>query len=306
MADVTHSSGGYLHLPEGWERVSAGGPGPFVTSEVLRRPDGTLVRWRSRSHRKGRGGGVRAAEGHDRQGVWWRPDRLDWWIGVLFAVGSLCFALASSASQWGSASRPWIGATFFAGSLFFTTAAYLQYSQAANVEHGVGANGSPRARWRVASWEPRRIDWVASAVQLVGTLFFNLSTFTALNHDLSVHQSNVRVWTPDALGSICFLVASELAYAEVCHRWVCFHGRSLSWRIVALNLVGSLAFGAAAIAGYIEPSTGELVSTRLANAGTTLGALCFLVGALLLLPEAGEAEPAPAPDPGGAAVSAAG
>ena len=43
---------GYVELPEGWERVSADGPGPFVTSETLRRPDGTLAKWRSRAHRK--------------------------------------------------------------------------------------------------------------------------------------------------------------------------------------------------------------------------------------------------------------
>jgi L,D-peptidoglycan transpeptidase YkuD (ErfK/YbiS/YcfS/YnhG family) len=54
-------------LPEGWERVAADGPGPFVTSEVLRAPDGSLVRWHSRLHRKGRAG--------PRAGVWWRPDR---------------------------------------------------------------------------------------------------------------------------------------------------------------------------------------------------------------------------------------
>jgi hypothetical protein len=43
----THASAppqhGYVALFEDWERVSAGGPGPFVTHEVLLRPDGTLV-----------------------------------------------------------------------------------------------------------------------------------------------------------------------------------------------------------------------------------------------------------------------
>ena len=50
----------------------------------------------------------------------------DRWIGALFAVGSLCFGLASMASQWASATRPAIGVTFFVGSLFFTSAAFLQ------------------------------------------------------------------------------------------------------------------------------------------------------------------------------------
>jgi hypothetical protein len=94
------------------------------------------------------------------------------------------------------------------------------------------------------------------------------------------------VWAPDAVGSIGFLISSELAFAEVCHRWVCWRRRSLSWRIVALNLTGSIAFGASAIASFIEPASGQAVSTRIANAGTALGGVCFLLGALLLMPEA--------------------
>jgi hypothetical protein len=276
----------YLELPEGWERVESRGPGPFVTSETLRRPDGTLVRWRSRAYRK-------AAHVADEEGVWWRPHSRDWWMAVLFAIGSACFIAGAVASQWGSASRPGIGVTFFVGSIFFTSAGYLQYSEAAGVPHRYAGH----RRRRPASWEPRRIDWLAALVQLVGTVLFNISTFAAMNHNLSTHQTNARVWAPDAFGSVAFLIASGLAFAEVCHRWVCFRGRSLSWRIVALNLMGSIAFGVSAIASLVEPASGEPVSARIANAGTSLGGICFLLGAVLLIPEAAAArreEPAAA------------
>ncbi len=123
-------------------------------------------------------------------------------------------------------------------------------------------------------------------IQLAGTVFFNISTFAAMKHGLSTGQSNRRVWGPDALGSLCFLVSSELAYAEVCHRWIGVRLRSLSWRIVALNLLGSIAFGVAAVASLLEPASGEPVSARIANAGTALGGLCFLIAALALMPEA--------------------
>ena len=151
---------GTTELPEGWERVAADGPGPFVTSEVLRAPDGSLVRWHSRLHRKGRAG--------PRAGVWWRPDRVSWWIGLLFAIGSACFALAAIVSQWASVSRPAIGVTYFVGSIFFTVAGYLQFSEAVNVEHGPvrGAascgGGPPRGSrdgstgWRRPSSSPAR------------------------------------------------------------------------------------------------------------------------------------------------------
>jgi hypothetical protein len=180
---------GYVALPDGWERVSAGGPGPFVTHELLRRPDGTLVRWRSRAHRK-------SAQHATR------------WMSGLFALGSTCFLAASVASQWASSSRPAIGVTFFAG-------------------------------------------------------------------------------------SVCFLVASALAYAEVCHRWWCMRRRSLSWWIVALNLLGSAAFGVAAIASLVDPSTDAMLNVRLVNAGTSIGAACFLAGALLLPREAAAARESP-------------
>ena len=237
------------------------------------------MRWRSRLHRKGRAG--------PRDGVWWRPDRVSWWMGLLFAIGSACFAMAAIASQWASVSRPGIGVTYFVGSIFFTVAAYLQFSEAVNVEHGP-VRGDARDRWRPASWEPRRIDWLASAIQLAGTLFFNVSTFAGMKHGFDARQSDLRVWTPDVFGSICFLVSSELAYAEVCHRWVCLRARSLSWRIVSLNLVGSIAFGVSAVTSLIEPSTQEPVSAAIANAGTAAGALCFLAGAIMLPLEAAQ------------------
>jgi hypothetical protein len=95
-------------------------------------------------------------------------------------------------------------------------------------------------------------------------------------------------------GSICFLVASELALAGVCGRWICRRPRSRAWQIAALNMVGSIAFGISAVAAFVQPSTAEPVSAAIANAGTTSGALCFLAGALLML---GGPEPAVEPQP---------
>jgi YrhK-like protein len=291
-----------LAVPAGWTVVSTDGPGPFVTSGVLRKPDGTLVQWRSRAHRKRRppstareGSGTADAS----EGTWWRPHRRSWWMSVLFAGGSLCFAVAALAAQWATGARPAVGVTFFVGSILFTCASYLQYAETVNAGRSPDPM-APRSRWRPASWEPRRIDWLAASVQLAGTIFFNISTFAAMKHGLSTDQSNRRVWAPDVFGSACFLISSELAYAEVCHRWFGLKLRSLSWRIVALNLLGSITFAVAAIASLVEPSSGEPVSARVANAGTAAGGLCFLLAALAMMPEAA-AEDAPlvtAPEPG--------
>jgi len=154
---------GYVEIPEGWEVVSEDGPGPFVTSEILRRPGGSEVRWRSRAHRKGDLGRAAATQtGTVGEPVWWRPRRRGWWMSVLFAVGSLCFAVAAVASQWASSPRPAIGVTFFVGSIFFTCASYLQYSETVNVERGPVPHAGRR----------RSLSWWIVALNMLGSIAF--------------------------------------------------------------------------------------------------------------------------------------
>jgi hypothetical protein len=61
-----------------------------------------------------------------------------------------------------------------------------------------------------------------------------------------------------------------------------------------VNLAGSVAFGASAVASYVKPN-GQLVSLALTNLGTFVGAVFFLVGAILLLPERTLERPPAAP-----------
>ena len=181
----------------------------------------------------------------------------------------------------GAVGARWDTVTFFVGSLFFTSAAFLTYREA--VDAAPQARNPKRRRFFV--YQPQRIDWWATAVQLVGTLYFNVSTAVAMQVDLSARTADQHVWRPDAIGSICFLVASALAWFEVCHGWVAWRPRAWSWWITLTNLLGSVAFGVSAVASYVIPATGELRNAARANLGTLVGAVCFLVGALLLLPE---------------------
>ncbi|MBJ7331567.1 MAG: YrhK family protein [Solirubrobacteraceae bacterium] len=200
--------------------------------------------------------------------------------GWLFAVGSACFLVAAVAAQDSQAT--WIGGTFFAGSIFFTSAALLQLLAAASVPH----DGGPLRRERPGRWEQRHADWIAAAVQFAGTILFNINTWDALDLTLTASENNVRVWAPDVIGSVCFLIASAAALATVQRRWLAWEPRDPDWRIGALNMLGSVFFMVSAIAAFNRPATGALVDDRLANAGTAWGALCFLIGALLLVREA--------------------
>ena len=49
--------------------------------------------------------------------------------------------------------------------------------------------------------------------------------------------------------------------------------------------LGSVAFGASAVAGSISPATGQLRKAERSRPGTPIGAVFFLAGALLLPPE---------------------
>jgi len=249
--------------------------GPFVTFVERRRPDGALARWESRDHRK-HPQGARATGS-----TWWSPRARGWWIAVLFAAGSLLFALGAVPGYASAVGTRWDAVTFFIGSLFFTAAAFLTYREA--VDAGPQEPGGARRRFFV--YQPHRIDWWATAVQLAGTLFFNISTGVAMISDLSANAAHQHVWRPDAVGSVCFLAASALAWFEACHGWAAWRPRSWAWWITLANLIGSIAFGVSAVAGYINPATGQLHNAERANLGTLVGAVCFLAGALLLLPE---------------------
>ncbi len=260
-----------------------GGIGPFVTFVERVRPDGVAARWESRDHRKHLQGASAAGS------TWWAPRARGWWIAVLFAVGSLLFALGAVPGYASAVGTRWDSVTFFIGSLFFTSAGFLTYREA--VDAGPRAPGAARRRFFV--FQPRRIDWWATAVQLAGTVYFNVSTGNALRVDLTAQAANEHVWRPDAVGSICFLVASALAWFEVCHGWAAWRPRTWSWWITLANLIGSVAFGVSAVAGYINPATGQLHNAERSNLGTLIGAVCFFAGALLLLPErTEEASPA--------------
>lgn len=256
------------------------GPGPFVAFIESERPGGLVAHWDSRRRRK------HAEPGRPGR-TWWDPRARGWWIGVLFAVGSALFALGALPGYPEAVGTRADAVTFFIGSLFFTTAGFLQYRESVDA-----ANDGPAHGWRrVFTYRPQRIDWWATGIQLIGTLYFNVSTGNAVRADLSAQAAHQHVWRPDALGSACFLVASGLAWFEVCHGWFDWSPRSLAWWITFLNLTGSIAFGGSAVASYVVPATGQARNVELSNLGTLIGGLCFLVGAILLLPERTEGSP---------------
>jgi len=174
----------------------------------------------------------------------------------LFAIGSTCFALATVP---GFPSVAGAGATnllCFIGSWFFTTAALMQYVLA-----------------------PPGIQWWSAAIQFMGTLLFNVSTGASVWAH-AVLAERRYVWAPDAAGSLAFLLSGLLAVMVV-GLW---SPKSLDWQATWINMMGCVAFEVSALAAFVR-KTGVTVDEWLANFGTFVGALCFLMTALLVRPK---------------------
>ena len=190
------------------------------------------------------------------------PER---WMSVLFAVGSTCFLVGPFPGYADLVGARADAVTFFVGSIFFTGGGAMQVwlSVADRHDHGEG-----------------RTAWRAAVIQSAGTLFFNVTTFRALDTTLSNPDYNGLVWRPDAFGSICFLVSGVIAYRGSPRHGLRPVRGTDGWWLPPVNLLGCVLFGISAIAGYVVPETGSEINLAAANWNTSLGAACFLACAL--------------------------
>jgi len=184
-------------------------------------------------------------------------------MGYGYALGSVCFVLGSTPLYFDHVAEAVTAVTFFVGSIFFTTAASVQMV-------------TSRTPLPLFARHPDRIGWWSASVQWVGTLEFNVSTFSATIVGLTATQEKRLVWSPDMIGSILFLVASVLGVWAV---WMVATTRR-DRGMAVLNLLGSIAFGVAAVAAYVLPTTGDVANIELVNLGTALGGICFFVAGI--------------------------
>jgi hypothetical protein len=189
-------------------------------------------------------------------------------MALFFALGSTCFLIGPFPGYVQLVGETADGVTFLVGSILFTIGGGLQSWLAWPQRN---ERGDGRAAW-----------WTA-VIQSAGTLFFNRTTFRALQTAISNPAYNRLVWRPDALGSICFLISGAIAYvASPRHGWRPAR-EGPGWWQPAVNLLGCIFFGISAIAGYVVPSSGSVLDLAAANWNTSLGAACFLACALATL-----------------------
>ena len=197
------------------------------------------------------------------------------WMALAFAIGSTCFLVGPFPGYVQLVGERADAITFFVGSIFFTIGGVLQSWLAFEHRRERGAG---------------RAAWWSAIIQSAGTLFFNRSTFRALDATVSSGAYNRLVWRPDALGSICFLVSGVIAYKASERSGLLPARTGPGWWQPAVNLLGCVFFGIAAVAGYVVPSTGSMLDLAAANWNTSLGAACFLACAVntLASPRSGD------------------
>ncbi len=179
----------------------------------------------------------------------------------LFAIGSSLFAVATAPGLSALAGAGLANLLCFVGSWFFTTAGWMQL---------------------VLSGPAMRIGWLSAATQFAGTILFNVSTGASLWAH-TVRPERRLVWAPDATGSLAFLVSGILGVVAVTAVVGIVELKSPDWQAEWINLIGCVAFGVSALGAFVT-KTGVTEDALLANAGTFVGALCFLAAALLVLP----------------------
>src|ERR1700733_12383720 len=189
----------------------------------------------------------------------------------LFVIGSSLFAIGTVPAF---AMRYYADAPnllCFMGSWFFTSAALIQL---------LLSRPSMSRTWAIPSI---RAECLSAAIQLFGTLNFNLSTGAAL---WAQHVTARRhfVWWPDAAGSVAFLVSGALGVVAVILTVGLVRVKSRLWLAACASMIGSIAFGASAAGAFIT-KTGTTEDPQLAQTGAFVGALCFLIAALLRLPK---------------------
>ncbi len=167
--------------------------------------------------------------------------------------------------------------TFFIGSSLYLIGASAQVlgefvasRRARSSPHGTTRS---MARWSL----------VGGAVQAVGALLFQTNLTAAFARDLSIAQQERLLWVPDLLGSVLFLTASAIFFRL--HRPIQGRKEDGDQRHLALlNIIGSAFFIVSAVGAYVSPLTGEEIYPMIANLGTLIGALFFLISSLPGLP----------------------
>jgi len=190
-----------------------------------------------------------------------------------FIIGGSLFAIGSAAAIWGFAGTAFTNWVCFTGAWFFTTAGLFQ----------VVLSGDATVAVSYGNGKAFRAEWLAAATQSFGTLLFNVSTTAALTAS-TVNAEKHYMWNPDAGGSIAFLISACFVYVAFYRdSHTLWSPRNPSWWSAHINMIGCIAFAFSAVGSFVQ-NDGSSKDAPLANWGTFVGAICFVLASAIVLP----------------------
>ena len=95
----------------------------------------------------------------------------------------------------------------------------------------------------------------------------------------------LKVSVDVSVGSVFFLASGYLAFAETCHAYFAWKPARISWWVTFVNLFGCVAFMISAVFAFIPPESPRFDALTISVIFTFVGAVGFLIGSLLMLPE---------------------
>lgn len=193
---------------------------------------------------------------------------------VYFMIGGSLFAIGAAAAIWDFAGTGFTNWVCFIGAWCFTTAGLFQ----------VILSGDVTAPGHAHQGKSLRAEWLAAATQSFGTILFNVSTTTALSAK-SIAAQKDYMWNPDAGGSAAFLISAFLVYvAYYRSEHTLWKPTDSGWWSAHINMLGCIAFGVSAVGAFVL-NDGISRNAAVANYGTLIGAICFVVAAAIVLPQ---------------------
>jgi hypothetical protein len=204
----------------------------------------------------------------------WQPRLVNWWIGLLFMIGAGLFATACLIDLQ-VLGNGYSALYYASGSVFFTAAAYLQFFQSIN------AYAPLQKGYRYFVWHPMYVSYWVTFTQFIGTLMFNLNTFSGL-FSMSTQQYDMYSFAPNWIGSILFQISGCLVFVEIKRATPSYSIEAVVETVVCwINFFGCVAFLLSVWA--ISPiNTTALAGNKTAVILTLLGAICFFVASALL------------------------
>lgn len=175
---------------------------------------------------------------------------------------------------------------FLVGASLFLLAAILGFILVLNTnpigyglphEHVVEYLLEPSSRYSVFTRHPRRIDWWSNLLQMIGAAIFEFNSIAAVVPPLYENWPRYTIYLPSTVASVLFVVSSYLKFVESVHGWIAWKPRSLGFWEGIGNVLGSVCFLAASIAGFwsINHLLVELLGVYL---GFFIGSIFFLIG----------------------------